>query len=80
MPVPEVTRRYEPTAEFQTLVEEVRQKFKDAAEEREGEGLEYAYGVMDALSFIWAGMPEDAGDLYGATNSRFAELAREADL
>lgn len=60
------------TQEQQELVERIRGQVKDVEEG------EYAYGVVDALAYVWAGMPENAVELYRGTNSRFAALMREA--
>lgn len=43
------------------------------------DGGDYTYGVIDALAFVWAGMPENASDLYGAVMSQFAELMKKVE-
>jgi hypothetical protein len=67
-------KRLELTREQIDLIEHVREQVKEAGDD------EYAWGVIDALAFVWAGMPENAADSYAAGMSQFAELARKADL
>lgn len=69
---PEV--RIDLSDEVKERIEAIRDQIKDVASD------DYGYGVVDALAFVWAGMPHDAGGLYGAAMSQFAELAREAGL
>lgn len=74
------TKRLLLTEAQTTLVEQIRDEVKTASEERDGEELQYAYGVIDALAFVWAGMPMNAADLYGPIMGAFSALCKEAGL
>lgn len=76
---PDAARRFDPTDKQRGFLVELRDELREA-EAEDYLDVVYGYGIVDALSFVWAGAPQQAGELYGATMSQFAELCRQADL
>lgn len=60
------------TPEQRDTLEQVRDQIKSSGDS------DYIRGVVDALAFVWAGIPSDGSTLYRGTNSAFAHLLNEA--
>lgn len=81
MPAAEPKKRLDLTENQRTLIEELRDKVKNYSEgDMPSDDQTYAYGVIDALAFVWAGVPENPFEVYRGIMSEFAHLCRKADL
>lgn len=73
-------KRYDIPEDLIEVLVEVRDKFKDADVGTEQYDTGYQDGVIDALSFVWAGLPKDAAQTYGPVMSAFARLLEKAGV
>lgn len=78
MTAPKTIKRLQLNESQRALIEEIRSQVKEWAYDDDN-STEYVDGVVDALAFVWAGMPEDAYELYRATMSQFAGVMHSVE-